>query len=336
MVRPTVQPPPQGLLAGDVRPASGLYVVATPLGNLADISARAQSVLAGVDIVLAEDTRRAGLLFQKLGLPSGRFMSFFDQNEDGRVPQVIELLGQGKSIALISDAGTPLLSDPGYRLVSACRRAGLPVVPVPGPSAVATALCACGLPPQPFVFFGFLPRSKGDLRRVLGTYAAIPATLVFFERKNRLPATLAMAAELLGPRECCIARELTKEYEEFITGNLADLADSAIGPLSGRELLGELTVIIGPPLGEADQKTVGTRAGQARASEPEALAVVTEEAAAGGKLRQVAQRAESRVPGWSAKELYRLLTTVSRHEPAAEAEEEKITVSGMRSQRRRP
>jgi len=146
-----------------------LFIVATPLGNTEDLSPRARRVLAAADAVLAEDTRRSGLLFQRLGLTARRFLSFHDHNEAQRLPQVLAWLAEGQSLALISDAGTPLLSDPGFRLVRAAREAGHAVVPVPGPSAPVTALSACGLPPQPFVFLGFLPRKPGEVRKTLAT-----------------------------------------------------------------------------------------------------------------------------------------------------------------------
>ncbi|WP_449242326.1 16S rRNA (cytidine(1402)-2'-O)-methyltransferase [Desulfovibrio sp.] len=273
-------------------PSARLWVVATPLGNLGDLSPRAREVLASADLVLAEDTRRAGLLFQRLGLPSKGFLSLFEHNEEARVEQVLAALSEGRSVALVSDAGTPLLSDPGYRLVRACRAAGVPVSPVPGPSAPIAALSACGLPPLPFVFLGFLPRKDGDIRRLLETYAALPATLVFFERKTRLAATLALAAKVLGPRDFCVARELTKEFEEFIQGRL-DALDAL-----PEEFLGEITVVVGPPETPA------------RLTEEALLDLLREESARGGKPREVARRAASRAPGWSAKEAYEKLSAL--------------------------
>ena len=289
--------------------APGLYVVATPIGNDADLSPRAHDVLSRADVVLAEDTRRAGLLFQRLGIEravgeGGRkgFMSLHEHNEAGRIPQVMEMLAQGRSVALISDAGTPVLADPGYRLVRACRLSGLTVAPVPGPSAPAAALSACGLPPAPYTFFGFLPRQKGDLKRLLARHAATKATLVFFERKDRLAATLALAAQALGDREFAICRELTKHYEEFILGRLGALGAVPL------DLLGEVTVVIGPEVlggipaeGASDD---GENDG------PDALnvdALLAEEKTRGGKPREVARRVAERVPGLSVKEAYELL-----------------------------
>ncbi len=275
-------------------PSARLWVVATPLGNPGDLSPRAREILARADLLLAEDTRRAGLLFQRLGIPAKGFLSLFEHNEEARKDTVLAALDRGESVALFSDAGTPLLSDPGFRLVRACLEAGHPVSPVPGPSAPVAALSACGLPPQPFVFLGFLPRKDGDIRRLLETYAALPATLVFFERKTRLAKALALAAQALGPRECCVCREMTKEHEEFLRGRLDDLT------FLPAELLGEITVVIGPP-GE-----------QAKASEADLLAALRQELTAGGKPKDVARRAAARVAGWSAKEAYELLAGLDR------------------------
>lgn len=274
-----------------------LFIVATPLGNLEDLSPRARRVLTAADAVLAEDTRRAGLLCQRLGIEAKRFLSFHDHNETGRLPQAMSLLEAGQTLALVSDAGTPLLSDPGFRLVRAAREAGHAVVPVPGPSAPVAALSACGLPPQPFVFLGFLPRKPGEVKKTLEPYANLPASIVFFERKDRLAASLALAREILGERECCLARELTKEHEEFILGSLSSLAAAE------RELLGELTVVLGPPL-------AGARAAQAEVRE--ALAA---ESAAGGRPKDVARRVAARCPGWTAKEIYELLAKDDPHAP---------------------
>lgn len=282
---------------------AGLYVVATPIGNVEDASPRARRVLAGADMVLAEDTRRTGLLFQRLGLAAPKFLSLHEHNEDGRVPQVLAMLQQGQAVALVSDAGTPLVSDPGYRLVKAVRQAGVRVVPVPGPSAPLTALAACGLPPSPFAFLGFVPRKAGELRRLLEPYAGLPLTLVFFERKDRVARTLELAAEALqagGDREVCVARELTKDYEEFILGSLFQrqwLPD---------ELRGEVTVVIGPPA-----------PGAAEPLDREAfLQLLAEEAEAGGKPREIARRTAARAPGWSAGDAYDALKEL-RRKPSA-------------------
>lgn len=267
-----------------------LYVVATPLGNADDLSPRARNVLMDADVVLAEDTRRAGLLFQRLGLPRhGRLISFFEHNEDKKLPKVLDQLADGLNVALISDAGTPLLSDPGFTLVRACREQEIRVTPVPGPSAPVTALSASGLPPLPYTFLGFPPRKKSQTEKLFASHRDTGATLVLFERKTRLKGTLQIARDILGPRDFCVARELTKEYEEFLRGNLGDLASFDF------ELRGELTVIIGPggADGEADEAVILKR--------------IEEESAAGGKPKEIARRVAERSPGWTAKEVYALM-----------------------------
>ena len=212
-----------------------LWVVATPLGNPGDLSPRAREVLEGADTVLAEDTRRAGLLCQRCGVKAKRFMSFHDHNEESKLDEVLGLLDEGRTLALISDAGLPLVADPGYRLVRACRAAGIPVSVVPGPSAPVTALAGSGIAPQPFAFLGFLPRSRSDQEKTLAPFANLALTLIFFERKDRLGETLSAAHAVLGPRELCIARELTKTHEEYILGRLEDgVAPHCRGAGTGR------------------------------------------------------------------------------------------------------
>jgi 16S rRNA (cytidine1402-2'-O)-methyltransferase len=267
-----------------------LYVVATPLGNTDDLSPRARAILMDADVILAEDTRRAGLLFQRLGLTRhGRLISFFEHNEDKKLPKVLDQLAEGLSVALISDAGTPLLSDPGFTLVRACRDEGYRVTPVPGPSAPVTALSASGLPPLPYTFLGFPPRKKSQTEKLFKAHRDTGATLVLFERKTRLKGTLAIAGEILGDRDFCVARELTKEYEEFLRGNLGDLDGFDF------ELRGELTVIIAPggDDGEADEETILER--------------IAEETETGGKPKEIARRVAERSEGWTAKAVYALM-----------------------------
>lgn len=268
--------------------AATLFVVATPLGNVADVSPRAASVLAGAEAVLCEDTRRTGLLLKSLGITARRLVSFHEHNEEARLPQVLAWLDAGQDLALVSDAGTPLLADPGYRLVRAAREAGHAVSPVPGPSAILAALSAAGIAPYPFSFLGFPPRTVSEARELFARFGATGATLVFFERKTRLRATLAVALEALGDRECVLCRELTKTFEEFLPGTLAGFAGAEL------ELLGEVTVVVGP--GRAT-----------RSSEEEAARVADEEAAAGGKPREAARRAAARLSGWTVKEVYAML-----------------------------
>lgn len=267
--------------------AGKLWVVATPLGNADDLSPRARQILCEAEIILAEDTRRAGLLFRRLNLERhGRLVSFFEHNEDKRLPKVLEYLEEGLTVALISDAGTPLLSDPGFTLVRACRERGIAVSPVPGPSAPVAALSASGLPPLPYTFLGFPPRKKSQTEALFLAHRDTGATLIFFERKTRLAGTLEIAADILGDREFCVARELTKEYEEFLRGRLGDL--TGLDP----ELRGELTVIIGPA-------TAGGRTGEAELAQ-----LVAEEGGAGGRPKEIARRVAARAVGWTAKEVY--------------------------------
>ncbi|MGE4292772.1 MAG: 16S rRNA (cytidine(1402)-2'-O)-methyltransferase [Desulfovibrio sp.] len=283
MSNETSRPAPGAALPGE------LYVVATPLGHAEDLSPRAARVLGEADLVLAEDTRRSGLLFARLGIVRKDglgFTSFHEHNEEQRTPAVLERLLSGQSVALVSDAGTPLMSDPGYRLVRACREAGVRVRPVPGPSAPLAALSACGLPPYPFSFLGFPPRKGSQAERFFAAHRDTGATLVFFERKSRLRESLEAAHQALGDREFCIARELTKDYEEFLHGRLAGLADMDL------ELRGEITVVIGPPA--ADE----------RSGAGEVERVLAEESLAGGKPKEVARRVAARVRGWTAKEVY--------------------------------
>lgn len=270
-----------------------LWVVATPLGNVGDLSPRGREILMGADIILAEDTRRAGSLFKRLDLSRhGRLISFFEHNEDKKLPKVIEMLEEGKSIALISDAGTPLLSDPGYTLVRACREQGIDVSPVPGPSAPVVALSACGLPPLPYTFLGFPPRKKSHTEKLFRAHRDTGATLIFFERKSRLKGTLQIAHSVLGDREYCVARELTKEYEEFLSGQLATLDEMDY------ELRGELTVIIGPA-GERGDTT-----------EKDLTRIVKEENETGGKPKEIARRVADRCTGWTAKEVYAFMRSL--------------------------
>lgn len=275
-----------------------LYVVATPIGNDGDCSPRARAVLGSAGLILAEDTRRAGLLLQRLGVTrSGRLMSLHEHNESERIPAVLAVLATGEDAALITDAGTPLVSDPGYPLVAACREAGLPVTPVPGPCAAVAALSACGLPPQPCTLLGFGPRRAGQLRALLTRHALTGATLVLYERADRLASTLAVAAEVLGPRDFRICRELTKTWEEFIPGRLNAL-DSLAGCLAG--LRGEVTLVIGPAA-EVDGEACipGGRTGVA-----EVRRLAGKERGQGGRPRDVARRVAAQACGWTVDEVY--------------------------------
>jgi len=219
-----------------------LWIVATPIGNLEDLSPRAQRILGEVDLVVCEDTRHSGRLLAAFGLQA-RLASLHEHNEEREVPGLIARLQGGESIALVSDAGTPLLSDPGYRLVRAAGAAGLAVSPVPGPSAVLAALSVAGLPTDRFAFEGFLPARAAARRARLEALADEPRTLVFFEAGNRLAALLADAADVLGgERAAVVARELTKLHETLYRGTLAELAAGlATDPDASR---GENVVVI--------------------------------------------------------------------------------------------
>jgi 16S rRNA (cytidine1402-2'-O)-methyltransferase len=200
-----------------------LYVVATPIGNLDDVTLRALAVLREAALVLAEDTRRTRVLLDRHGI-AARPVSLHAHNEAARTDQVLAALADGKAVALVSDAGTPLVSDPGERLVARALADGHRVVPVPGPSAVLAALVASGLPAERFTFVGFLPRKAGERRRRLAELAPRPETLVLFESPRRVGALLAELAASFGVRRACVARELTKLHEEVVRGKLGELA----------------------------------------------------------------------------------------------------------------
>jgi 16S rRNA (cytidine1402-2'-O)-methyltransferase len=225
----------------EVRPGV-LYLVPTPIGNLRDITLRALDVLAGASLIAAEDTRRTGQLLKLLGIGRrGRMLSYHQHNEARRCPEVVSELRAGGSVALVSNAGTPLISDPGHRLVRAVLEAGLRVEPLPGPSAVTAALAAAGLPNDSFCFLGFVPRKPGARSRLLAAAAERAETVVFFESPARLSRTLGEAAELFGAgRQAAVGRELTKLHEEFVRATLGELADR----YRNRAPRGEITVLI--------------------------------------------------------------------------------------------
>ncbi len=223
--------------------APGLYLVATPIGNLADISLRALDVLAKADLVACEDTRTTRKLLSAHGIKAA-LTSYHEHNAARVRPRLMEHLECGETVALVSDAGTPLVSDPGYRLVEAAIASDIAVTAIPGASAGLAALTVSGLPTDRFFFAGFLPAKAAARRRALGELAAVEASLVIYESARRLPAALADMAEVLGPRQGAVARELTKLYEEVRRGTLSDLADhyASAGPPKG-----EVVVVVGPP-----------------------------------------------------------------------------------------
>ncbi|MDR2820210.1 MAG: 16S rRNA (cytidine(1402)-2'-O)-methyltransferase [Desulfovibrio sp.] len=271
-----------------------LWVVATPLGNPGDFSPRARNTLETADAVLAEDTRRASRLFAGIDIRVKRLLSFYEHNEKERQENALQMLRDGQTLAIISDAGTPLLADPGYRLVRACRKEGIQVSPVPGPSAPAAALCAAGIPPIPHTFLGFLPRDIAGRKALFAAFAHTPGSIVFFERKNRLKESLALAHRVLNARDLAICRELTKINEEFILTRLEEyetLPDN---------FLGEITVIIGPP--ESTE----------RAQREEVLRLLEAQAFPDEKPRDTARRIQYAAQGWSTKEIYALITANRR------------------------
>ncbi|MFP4361951.1 MAG: 16S rRNA (cytidine(1402)-2'-O)-methyltransferase, partial [Alphaproteobacteria bacterium] len=203
--------------------ASGLYLVATPIGNLADVTERARTVLAAAERIVCEDTRVTGGLLRHLGLDKP-LVAYHEHNAEKRRPALLAELARGATLALVSDAGTPLVSDPGYKLVRAARDAGIAVHPIPGPSAVLAALTASGLPTDRFFFQGFLPTKAAARERVVAELASLKATLVFFESAARAADALAALAAGLGEREAVLARELTKRFEEFRHGTIGELA----------------------------------------------------------------------------------------------------------------
>jgi 16S rRNA (cytidine1402-2'-O)-methyltransferase len=225
-----------------------LYVVATPIGNLDDLSPRARAVLAKTDVIAAEDTRHTRGLLSSISAES-RLIAYHEHNEEQRVPELLARLATGESVALVSDAGTPLISDPGWRLVRAAQDAGFAVVPVPGACAAIAALCAAGLPTDRFVFEGFLPRRDGPRDERLAELRRERRTLVLYEAVHRIPATLAaLVAAFGGERRAAIARELTKVHEQIVIGTLAELHARLDGEIP---LLGEFVIVVAGDTSEA-------------------------------------------------------------------------------------
>lgn len=221
---------------------AGLYIVATPIGNLADITLRAIDVLMKVDVIACEDTRVTGKLLAHYGIHT-RMLAYHEHNAGQVRPRLLEELAGGKRVALVSDAGTPLISDPGYKLVREATSLGIKVMPVPGASSVTAALSASGLPTNRILFAGFLPAKASARRKAIGELAAVHATLVLFESARRLAETLAELAQCMGGRQAVIAREITKLYEEFRRGTLEELAHA----YADAEPKGEIVIIVAPP-----------------------------------------------------------------------------------------
>lgn len=219
-----------------------LYVVATPIGNLADITERARAILGGVDLVASEDTRTTGLMLTRFGLRK-ELVAYHEHNEIEVAEKLADLVAAGKSVAIVSDAGTPALSDPGFRVVRACRRRGLPVVPVPGASALTAVLSASGLPTNGFLYVGFLPPKSAARIAFLEKYRAFDYTLALFESCHRIDKAVAeIVATLGGTRVICVAKEITKLHETFFVGPAADVQ----ARLAKASLKGEFVLLIAP------------------------------------------------------------------------------------------
>lgn len=228
-----------------------LYLVSTPIGNLGDFSERARKTLESVDLVACEDTRTSGQLFTLLGIKVAAMTPYHEHNADSARPKLIEKLKKGVDIALVSDAGTPLISDPGYKLVRDCRAEQIPVTTVPGANAVLSALQLSGLPSNTFFFGGFLPPKSNARRQILTSYKTIPATLILYETANRLCDTLADVLEVLGNREMAVVREITKKFEETRRATVQQLLTYYTQP--EHEARGEIVLVIAKA-DEAEEK----------------------------------------------------------------------------------
>ena len=232
-----------------------LYVVATPIGNLEDISLRALRILKEADLIAAEDTRHTRNLLSHYDIRTA-LTSYHEHNEKTQAAKLVEKLRRGDKIALVSDAGTPAISDPGYRLVVAALRSGVQVIPLPGPSAVATVLSASGLPSDRFVFEGFLPAKKRERETRLKSVCAESRTMVFYEAPHRLQESLADMLSILGDREIVVAREVSKIHEEFLRGIISEV----VSQVAEREVKGEITVVVRGSSGESPVSEVDLKA----------------------------------------------------------------------------
>ncbi len=273
--------------------APGLYVTATPIGNMADVTHRALEVLAAADVIAAEDTRRTARLLARHGIRTP-LTPYHDHNARAMRPRLLRRMRSGEAVALVSDAGTPLISDPGYKLVEAAHKADIAVRTVPGPSSVTAALAVAGLPTDRFFFLGFLPPRAAARRRALTGIAVVEATLVLFETARRLGATLADLAEVLGPRHAAVCREMTKKFEEVRRGSLSELAahyESAGAPK------GEVVLVVGPPDPKAAE---ASRAASVSADADAQLGAALKSLSPGRAASEVAA-----ATGLSRNELYR-------------------------------
>ena len=268
--------------------AGTLYIVATPIGNLEDLSFRAVRVLREADRIACEDTLHTRRLLDHYGIEKP-LLSYHEHNEKERTEELLRELEEGRNVALVSDAGTPLIADPGYRIVHAARERGIPVSPIPGPSAVMAALSAGGLATDAFLFAGFLPAKTGARQRALEAWQSLEATLVFYEAPHRVVESLRAIAEVVGDRRVVVARELTKIHEEFLDGTAASIADT----LEARPAIkGEFTIMV-------------ARAEQAPPPDPAGIEAEVAALVAAGTPRMDALKAVARRCGLSKREVYR-------------------------------
>jgi 16S rRNA (cytidine1402-2'-O)-methyltransferase len=271
-----------------------LFLVATPIGNLADVSGRALDTLRRVSFIACEDTRRSRVLLSHYGI-SKETVSLPAFAERQRAAGILERVRAGEDCALITDAGSPGVSDPGEALISAAIESGICVTPIPGPSAAIAAMTASGLPSGRFHFLGFLPRKKSDRAKLLAEVELLPSTLILYEAPQRLVESLKDLLATLGPRRACVARELTKVHEEFVRGTLAEL----VARYDGNQVLGEVVVV------------VEGRTGSARWSEEEVRSALDEGLGRGEPLKALSKEIAQR-SGWSAQALYRLGLSAAR------------------------
>jgi len=277
-----------------------LYIVATPIGNLEDITQRALRVLREVDLIACEDTRRTRVLLNHFGIKS-KTISYHEHNERERADELARMLDAGKSIAIVSDAGTPLVSDPGSRIVNSAIGKSITVVPVPGPTAFVAALVVSGLPSDQFFFAGFLPARAGARRARLNELRELPATLIFYEAPHRIVATLTAAREVLGDREAALAREITKMHEEIARGRLSELAQRFSNTKPAR---GEIVLIIA---GAKEGESETTRSANQSQTTPQRLFTRVRELEAEGFDPKAALKQAARELGLKRSEAYRAI-----------------------------
>jgi 16S rRNA (cytidine1402-2'-O)-methyltransferase len=278
--------------------AGRLYIVPTPIGNLEDITLRALRILKEVDLIAAEDTRHTQHLLTHFGIDKP-LTSYHDHNEREKAQALVERIKNGANLALVSDAGTPGIADPGFRLVSAAIRAGIKIVPLPGASALATALSASGLPTDRFLFEGFLPAKKQERKNKLQALYDCTATLVFYEAPHRLNDTLSDMQRILGERRIVIAREVSKVYEEFLRGRVSEV----IYQLAGRDVKGEVTIVMHGSTGEA------------RVTEEQLRSDIQRLISEGVGVKEISQLFGERY-GLSKREVYRLTLAVKSRKSA--------------------